>query len=681
MSALPPKSPSTVAPFSDALGYRVLGFDKKSGDRLEMLRLRPQLASAPAFEAAVRERQKRLLEFRHASFARVRQIDRPAGQAAALAIVSNYADGQRLSELLRQAQNNGVALELITALCLLQQMVTAVAQLHAVGTDIAHGTLNPERITVSPAGRVVITEYVAGAGLAALGLTPQQAWQDYRLAIPGDGQESFTPASDIFQLGYLGLTLVCGKSIYDRQYPPPFATMLNGATEITADGRPQPLHPAIVSWLTRALRLGGPFASAADAQAALDEAIASAGLVATPDVVAEYVTRAAGESEAEPATMISMPAPVVPAAEPPSQPEPEPLPAPRAVAETPWTPPAPEPLARRESGPHATAAPPAVPEPQAPPLLAPVDETPAVPDIADLPMHLDAPAHEAGPELPPAQAWSPRKDSPSVKSRMSGSHAAAGRASVAAHAHVTAPGTNSFTRTDVDEAPATGSRKLVVLGAAAALAACAGVFYVFNPFGGGETGAPPAPAPAATAPAASTPAAAGPASPAATPRARVTVEEGPRAAQVPAAAAAAAPAPPTPGFIAVESPEELQVIENGNVLGISGASRLSLEPGSHLIEFRNDSLGFQTTRTVQVLPGKTTRVSIPMPEGNLSINATPWAEVFLDGRDLGETPIANVTTRAGTHEIVFRHPQHGELKQTVVVKAGELGRVTVNMVR
>ncbi len=109
MSALPPKSPATVAPFSDALGYRVLGFDKKSGDRLEMLRLRPQLASSPAFEAAVRERQRRLVDFRHAAYARVRQIDRPAGQNAALAIVSNYADGQRLSELLRSIQTNARA--------------------------------------------------------------------------------------------------------------------------------------------------------------------------------------------------------------------------------------------------------------------------------------------------------------------------------------------------------------------------------------------------------------------------------------------------------------------------------------------------------------------------------------------------------------------------------------------
>src|SRR5205085_11851121 len=126
----------------------------------------------------------------------------------------------------------------------------------------------------------------------------------------------------VYQLGYLGLTLVSGKSIYDRQYPPPFATALRNAEEITADGRTQALHPAIVSWLTRALRLGGPFASAVDAQSSLDEAIASAGLVATPDVVADFVTRAAGETEGEPATMISMaapqaPAPPAPAAVPP----------------------------------------------------------------------------------------------------------------------------------------------------------------------------------------------------------------------------------------------------------------------------------------------------------------------------------------------------------------------------
>ncbi|MFI5076750.1 MAG: hypothetical protein ACHQRO_05375, partial [Vicinamibacteria bacterium] len=415
MSALPPKSPATVAPFSDALGYRVLGFDKKSGDRLEMLRLRPQLASSPAFEAAVRERQRRLADFRHAAYARVRQIDRPAGQNAALAVVSNYADGQRLSELLRSAQNNAVPIELIVGMCLLQQMVAAVAQLHAIGADLSHGALNPERIVVTPAGRIVVTEYVAGAGLGSLGLTPQQAWQDYRLALPSDGGEAFTQASDVYQLGYLGLTLASGRSIYDRQYPPPFATMLNGVEEIGSDGRTQPLHPAIVSWLTRALRLGGPFASAIDAQASLDAAIASAGLVATPDVVADFVARAAGETEGEPATMISMPAPQA-AAPPVPAPVEAPLSAPasdlpvaRTALETPWTPPAtvdmPAPIVRPDSGPHQSYVPPVV---EAATAELPVAVAEAAPADLDLPMHDEAPA-PSDPELPPAQAWTPKK--------------------------------------------------------------------------------------------------------------------------------------------------------------------------------------------------------------------------------------------------------------------------------
>jgi hypothetical protein len=730
MSALPPKSPATVAPFSDALGYRVLGFDKKSGDRLEMLRLRPQLASSPAFEAAVRERQRRLADFRHVAYARVRQIDRPAGQNAALAIVSNYADGQRLSELLRSAQNNAVPIELIVGMCMLQQMVAAVAQLHGIGGDLSHGSLNPERVVVTPAGRIVITEYVAGAGLASLGLTAQQAWQDYRLALPSDGSEAFTQASDVYQLGYLGLTLVSGRSIYDRQYPPPFATLLNGVEEIGTDGRTQPLHPAIVSWLTRALRLGGPFASAIDAQASLDEAIASAGLVATPDVVADLVARATGETDAEPATMISMPAPQ--AAAPPAPapivappivaPE---MPAAKAAVETPWTPPpafeAPAPIAARESGSRPAYVPPPVVEPTAE-MPAPVEEAAAPADL-DLPMH-DEPQAGTDPELPPAQAWTPKKRDISREVKVA-------KPAAVSHAPLSHDDSHSYV-----SAPESGgsSKMLIIGGGIAAVAAIAAVVvFVVKPFGGSAAATA-----TTTPPAAVTAAATGTLSIDSAPRARVFIDETPKgttplrldvpagvhrvrfeadgglaktlevnvvagkeiaqlveltkgtpdraaeraaAAAAAAASAAAAPALPTPGFMVVDAPEDLQIVEDGRVLGSSASGKVALDPGSHLIEIRNDALGFQATRTVQVLPGKTVRVAIALPEGNLSINATPWAEVAVDGRGLGETPIANVTLRAGSHELVFKHPQHGELKQTVVVKAGETGRVTVNMVR
>jgi hypothetical protein len=751
MSALPPKTPATtVAPFSDALGYRVLGFDKKSGDRLEMLRLRPQLAASPAFETAARERQRRLADFRQPAFARIRQIDRPAGQTQALAIVSNYADGQRLSDFLRQAQTAGVALELVVGMCLLQQLVAAVAQLHAVGADIAHGALNPERLVVTPAGRIAVTEYVVGAGLGALNLTPQQAWQDYRLALPVDGTELFTQAADIYQLGYLGLTLVSGRSLYDRQYPAPFATLLNQAQEITADGRPQPLHPAIVSWLTRALRLGGPFATAVDAQAALDEAIASAGLVATPDVVADLYARATGEPETEPATMISMPAPQLEAPAPAPAPMAPEMPAPvdaaaieppMAAEATPWTPPAPEPqqtVQAHDSGAHRAhdsgahrahdsgSRQAALTTPTA--VDAPVAEAAPAADL-DLSLRAHAPepepesepgpmpAHAPGTDLPPAQAWTPKKDTHDTHREKA----------------ISKPTPTVFhhDETHADEAKGGSSKLMLIGGGVAALAAAAAVVvFVVKPFGGAA-----APA-AAAAPTAAVATAEGTLAVTSTPQARVFVDDAPRgttplrlslapgvhkvrleadngisksldvnvvsgkevsqtveltknAERMDRNAAAAAAlataetglAAPAPGFMTVDAPEDLTLVEDGNILGSSQGGKVSLAPGSHLIEFRNDGLGFQTTRTVQVLPGKTTRVSIPLPEGNLSINATPWAEVTLDGQALGETPIANVTARAGSHELVFRHPQHGELKQTVVVKAGELGRVTVNMVR
>jgi hypothetical protein len=48
-------------------------FDNSTAPSLELLRLRPDFASAPGFEAALRERVRRLREFKHPAFARVRR--------------------------------------------------------------------------------------------------------------------------------------------------------------------------------------------------------------------------------------------------------------------------------------------------------------------------------------------------------------------------------------------------------------------------------------------------------------------------------------------------------------------------------------------------------------------------------------------------------------------------------
>ena len=61
-----------------------------------------------------------------------------------------------------------------------------------------------------------------------------------------------------------------------------------------------------------------------------------------------------------------------------------------------------------------------------------------------------------------------------------------------------------------------------------------------------------------------------------------------------------------------------------------------------------------------------------------ALNALPWAEVFIDGRQIGETPLGNIKVPIGEHEALFRNPQFGERRQTFLVTANEPARVAVD---
>jgi hypothetical protein len=63
----------------------------------------------------------------------------------------------------------------------------------------------------------------------------------------------------------------------------------------------------------------------------------------------------------------------------------------------------------------------------------------------------------------------------------------------------------------------------------------------------------------------------------------------------------------------------------------------------------------------------------------LSLNATPWAEVWIDGERVGDTPIGNLTRRIGSHEVLFRHPELGERRETVVIAVGKPARIGVDL--
>jgi hypothetical protein len=133
------------------------------------------------------------------------------------------------------------------------------------------------------------------------------------------------------------------------------------------------------------------------------------------------------------------------------------------------------------------------------------------------------------------------------------------------------------------------------------------------------------------------------------------------------------------GWVTFSSPITLSFLENGRVFGTTAAERLMLPAGDHDIEMTNDALGFRATRRITVAADRTTAVSVAVPDGVVNINALPWAEVWVDGERVGETPIANLSRPIGSHEVVLRHPQFGERRARVTVSLKETARLGVDM--
>jgi hypothetical protein len=134
------------------------------------------------------------------------------------------------------------------------------------------------------------------------------------------------------------------------------------------------------------------------------------------------------------------------------------------------------------------------------------------------------------------------------------------------------------------------------------------------------------------------------------------------------------------GWLAVFSPVELQIVERGRVIGTSTDGRLMVAPGRHDVELVNEELGVRAAQSIAVKPGEVASITLE-PKGRVNLNAIPWAEVFVDGTRLGETPLANVSVTIGTREFVFRHPELGERRATAIVSLKETTHVNVDMNR
>ena len=744
--------------FVDGLGERRVAADATTGELLQILRIRSELTAVPSLEFALRERTARLMNFRHAYYARVRRIDRAPG--GGLAIVSDHVEGTRLSDLLRVSHQRGLQLNTNAAVCLIRQLVHAIALLHENVRDASHGLVAPERLVVTPHARLVIVEHVAGSAIEQLQFGRERLWQEFRLAIPSSaGAVRFDHRSDVNGIGITALSLILGRPIAPEEFPHAIAPLLMQARECSPMGEERPLSNAFRNWLGRTLQLDvrRAFASAPEALAALEETLASDATYASAPIaletfLAHYTAVLAGA--AQPATMptLSIVPPPAPAAERSFTASPvngAVALAPEPVAPAPRIP---QPQAGSEA---AVEQPRQTPEPLEPvptleELIAvddlrpagepePVVERPAAsgelsflalenslakmretsePPAVDLMIEepevaVPAPAAGGGSRRPKPRwiavaaalvalvaggayasryvgaATPPAMGTLSVQSSPAGVEVfvdgvtrgvTPAKIGLTPGSHILelrgrgvprviplqiTAGAQVSQYLEFAESPTTGM--LVVHSQpAGANVTVDGVARGVTPLTveGLTTGDHEVILQGANG----------------TSRHTVKVLAGTTASLVaPATPAAPAADGPVSGWISVEAPFLIEIRENGKLLGTTDTDRLMLAAGRHVLEFANQTVGYRQSRTVQVVPGKVSTMNIELPQGTVNLNASPWAEVWIDGRRVGETPIGNLAVAIGPHEIVFKHPEFGEKKHAISVTTAAPVRLSVSM--
>lgn len=610
--------------FSDGIGDRVVSTDVTTGELVQVLRINPALTAVPSFEFALRERVARLANFRHPYFARVRRVDRAPAHPTALSIVSDHVEGPRLSEILRVAEARGLQLDINAALCLIRQLVPALAVLHEAARDAAHGLVATERLIVTAAGRLVITEHVCGAAVEQMQYGRERLWHEFRVAMPPSaGIPRFDQRGDVAGIGVVALSLVLGRPLKDDEFPRGAADLLSEARERTALGDEQPLSAALRSWLARALQIDvrRAFGSAPEALAALDELTADGSMyMAAPVALETFLSRYASAALMPPVAR-PRPAEVVRVPEVTellSEPIPDDV---LALVDSPGEP---APL-------FNPAEPFTVPAAALPDVVKPSRRLSrrwlaAVAATGIVVSGGYAGLRALGGDVPPAMATVSIQSNPSgvpvfVDGVERGSTPA--RITLAPGAHIL-----ELRR---------GVPRVIPLTLTAGADVSQYLEFVESAVTDQLT----------------------------TPPAATVVAERPVA--------------PLAGWIAAKAPFAVEIHEGGRLLGTTDADRLMLAAGSHDLVFVNEPLGYRAQRTVQIVAGRLTTLPLDLPRGVVNLNAAPWAEVFVDGQSVGETPIGNLPVAIGPHEIVFRHPQFGEKRHAVSVTTGAPVRISVEM--
>lgn len=133
-------------------------------------------------------------------------------------------------------------------------------------------------------------------------------------------------------------------------------------------------------------------------------------------------------------------------------------------------------------------------------------------------------------------------------------------------------------------------------------------------------------------------------------------------------------------LLVITQPEGAVVLVDLEVMGSTPMEPREVESGWHLVQAEKANL-FASAR-VYVIAGERTTVALTLNGGAgiLSVLSTPQAaQVFVDGKGMGNTPVWLDGIRAGKHDVRITKEGYVEYRTSVEIGAGEESRLEVRL--
>jgi serine/threonine-protein kinase len=209
-----------------------------------------------------------------------------------LYLVTEWINGDSLSQLRRRLAERGALLPVGVTLRILSEVCEGLSAAHQVSTwgkstPVLHRHLSPHNILVNTRGIAKVIDFGLAdardrAAAASSGI--RQSMPVYTAPEQGRGEKA-DPRSDLWSVGAILYKLLSGKAPFQGD---PQAALLSGVDPLPL---PAEIHPAVAAVAMRALRSDAHrrFATGAELSAALLEAMNEARVPTTREDVAEFI--------------------------------------------------------------------------------------------------------------------------------------------------------------------------------------------------------------------------------------------------------------------------------------------------------------------------------------------------------------------------------------------------------